>query len=112
MPTQKDIPIWRGNTETIPVEVKIRVGAVMSPVNLTGSTLQFRAQWAGGSIAKDMDVTDAALGKAELLLTTAETRSVPQGSTATYEVERRVGIDQKTILYGRLVASGGINTDA
>lgn len=111
MPTTKDINIWRGNTETLPIAVKIRAGATMTPVNLTGSTLQFRAQWEGGSLAKDIQITDAALGLAELVLSTAETRGVPQGNTARYEIERRVGSEEKTIAYGRLIASGGINTD-
>lgn len=111
MPTQKDIPIWRGNTETIPVEVKIKVGAVIQPVNLTGSTLHFRAEWEGGFLAKDLDITDAVLGLAEIRLTKAETRGVPQGAPAVYEIERRVGVDEKTIAYGRLIAGGGLNTD-
>jgi hypothetical protein len=111
MPTTKDISIWRGNTETLPLAVKVRSGATLVPVNLTGSTLRFRAEWAGGSIAKDITITDAALGLAELVLSTAETRGVPQGSTARFEIERWVGLDQKTILYGRLVASGGLNPD-
>jgi hypothetical protein len=112
MPASKDISIWRGNTETFPVEVKARAGATIVAVNLTGSTLQFRAQWDGGSLIKDLDITDAALGLAELRLTASETRSIPQGSAARYEIERRVGSEQKTILYGRLVASGGLNLDA
>ena len=112
MPTQKDITIWRGNTETIPVEVKARVGATVAVVNLTGSTLHFRAEWVGGVIVKDLDIIDAPLGLAELRLTKAETRGVPQGAPALYEIERRVGTEEKTIAYGRLIASGGLNTDA
>jgi hypothetical protein len=111
MPTTKDINIWRGNTETLPIAVKVRSGATLTPVNLTGSTLRFRAEWAGGSLAKDIEITDAALGLAELVLSTAETRGVPQGSTARFEIERWVGLDQKTIAYGRLIAAGGLNTD-
>jgi hypothetical protein len=111
MPTQKDITIWRGNTETIPVELKTRVGATVEAVNLAGSTLHFRAEWVGGFLTKDLEITNTALGLANLRLTKTETRDVPQGSHARYEIERRLGADQKTILYGRLVASGGINTD-
>lgn len=111
MPTTKDISIWRGNTETFPVEVKARVGANIVAVNLTGSTLQFRAQWEGGSLVKDLVITDAALGLAELRLSKTETRGVPQGNTARYEIERRVGAEEKTLLYGRFVAGGGLNTD-
>lgn len=111
MPTQKNIEIWRGNTETIPLEVKVKVGAVLQPVNLTGSTLHFRAEWQGGTLVKVLDITDAVLGLAEIRLTKEETRGVPQGAAAFYEIERWVGLDQKTIAYGRLIAAGGLNTD-
>jgi hypothetical protein len=111
-PTQQSIGIWRGNTETIVVEVKARVGQAVEAVNLTGSTLQFRAEWAGGSLVKDLDITDATLGIAELRLTGVETRGVPQGLAARYEIERSVGAEEKTIAFGQLIASGGLNTDA
>ncbi|OYW63027.1 MAG: hypothetical protein B7Z40_15655, partial [Bosea sp. 12-68-7] len=52
------------NTETIPIEVKIKVNSVIQPVNLTGSTLLFTAEWQGGSLEKTLDVTDARLRRA------------------------------------------------
>lgn len=111
MPTNRNISVWRGNTETIPVQVKTKVAGVSTAVNLTGSTLNFLAQWAGGSLAKVLDITDEVLGLAELPLTAAETKSFPASVAINYEIERRVGSSQRTILYGKVVANGGINSD-
>lgn len=111
MPTNRNISVWRGNTETIPVQVKIKVAGIPTAVDLTGSTLNFLAQWAGGSLAKVLDITDAVLGLAELPLTPAETKGFPASVAINYEIERRLGSDQKTILYGKIVANGGINSD-
>lgn len=110
MPARKDLSIWKGNTFSMPIRLKTVTGGTATPVNVTGSTLVFRVVWPGGSFEKDLTLTNAALGEASLSLSVAETRGLPTGRNR-YEIERRAGADQTTLIYGEVVASEWANND-
>lgn len=114
MPQQYDLAIWKGNDFALPLRLKTRSGASLAPVDLTGSTLVFRAVWPGGSLRKpspDGWTINAAQGEATLALTVAETRLIPMGARVKYEIERRVGSSQATIMYGLVKVSEWANDD-
>lgn len=116
MPAQQSLSIWKGNTVSFPIRIQTRDGATLTPVNLTGSTLVFRAAWPNGSIRKEgagqgFAITNAAQGEATLAFTVEETRSLPVGNAARYEIERRIGGAQTTLLYGDLKVSEWVNDD-
>lgn len=104
-----DISVRAGNNLSQPFRwLQVAGGA---PVDLTGSTLRFRTAWSGGALAKAVTITNAAGGEFTLDLTVAETRALPIGRVAFYEIERRIGASQKTIIEGFLDVSKGVNDD-
>lgn len=116
MPAQENMSVWRGNTFRRVFRVKNADG---SAVNLTGQAMAFTVEVAGANVlTKRTDVggsgftlSNAAGGEATLILTPAETRALAVGSDAIFELERRYGGEEKTVLSGRLVVNGGANVD-
>lgn len=109
MPGQANIEVWKGNTLSRTFRFKVDE---TTPLDLTGSTLVFRALWSGGNeIRKNLTVATPVNGEAVLDLSVVETRSLPNGAVAKYEIERRMGGAQTTLLYGTLVATEWVNDD-
>jgi len=108
MPAQAPLPIWKGNTLTR--TYRFRTGPTQL-LDLTGSTLVFRAAWLGGEIRQNLAIAAPLSGEAELSLTVEQTRSIPTGDTARYEIERWIAGRQETLLFGKVVASEWVNVD-
>ena len=90
-----------------------------TPVDLTGSVLRFRVELGsrtGNFIAKATPVQllmpDPASGELTLTIPPVETAQITLGRTNRYEIERRVGSDETTILSGFLVGIRGVNDNA
>lgn len=116
MPASFDLNVWKGNTFDLKFSVKTRVNKVLVPVDLTGSTLVFRAAWESGSIRKvsgdaDFSITNAVDGQVSLTLSHTETRQLPKDQTVRYEIERRIDGAQKTVLFGIVKVSEWVNDD-
>lgn len=118
-PAQQNINVWAGNT--------LRLGFAFkndddSPFDLTGSKLVFRAVGTT-TIRKDsedsgsgLEIIDEAGGEAELFLTVAETRSLAAGTASSitkvkFELERWIGVDQTSLIYGELLVTLWVNDD-
>jgi hypothetical protein len=115
-PASQVLEVWKGNTKTFPLRFKTKVGSVVTPINLTGCTLVYRAVWPDGALRKEgvgqgFPITDPANGEAELIFSVADTRALPTGSKAKYEVEVRSADEQVTRLYGHMNVSEWANDD-
>jgi len=86
-------------------------------VNLTGQTVVFRAMSKSGVqvVRKDMStgiVVDIALAKITVPITVAESRLMAtNGPDLTYDLERRNGAEQRTLLFGSITVDGSSNDD-
>ena len=116
MPPQRQLNVWQGNSFALDLRLATIDGNTKTPVDLTGSEIVFRAVWTGGSVRKSstdndgLEITDAEDGRIRLSLTVSETRALPLGEVR-YEIERRIGDEQTTILYGMLKTHGWANDD-
>ena len=87
-------------------------------VDLTGSVLVFVAEAGTARVRKSTEdgtlaMPDPAVGEVTLNLTPAETRLFPVGRLrARYEIERRVGDEETTLVSGFLAVMDGINDDS
>lgn len=85
--------------------------------DLTGSNFKLTASWPGGSIAKASDVNPTELSIDYLLSTltwnysTAQSRSLPLGRIARYEIEQWKGSGQQSLIAGYFVVDSGANPD-
>lgn len=118
MPGKYDMTVWRGNSYEVSLTMKDADGVA---VDLTGRTLVFRAEWAGGSYRLDTDttggggdlvITTPASGLVTLTIDPATTRQFLAGERVDYEIEMRNGGTEFTLLYGRIIGIGGVNEDA
>ena len=88
-----------------------------APVDLMGSTLTFVAAGNGATIRKSTGdgsllMPDPTSGEITLHLTPAETRLLPVGRLKTrYEIERRIGTEETTLVSGCITVMDGINDD-
>lgn len=108
MPANYDLTIWRGNDFSR--TFRFKDGA--SAFNLTGSTLIWRAAWSDGEFEQTLAVATPSNGEAVLSLTPAQTRALPEGRSSSYEIERRIGGQETTLIYGAITVTGGVNDDA
>lgn len=114
MPASYNMPIWRGNNSPVAWRFKNADGSLF---DLTGSRLILTIFWRGQrKITKDSSVdaafvVDLVTSIATWTPTVAETRSIPLGSLAEYELERWIGAEQKTLVAGNVMAQGGKNID-
>lgn len=109
MPANYDLSIWKGNDFNVDFTFKNDA----SGFDLTGSELIFRATWKGnGELRQELDITDAEAGEASLTLTYSQTRTLPSNKAVSYEIERRIGGLETTVLYGAVTVEGGVNDDA
>lgn len=102
----------RGNSLALTFRMKDAAGAIF---DLTGSTLVFRAVAPYVAIRKETPTAllmpAPATGEVTLALTPSETRQFPVGAKTDYEIERRIGSEQITLLRGKITGIGGINDD-
>ncbi len=113
-PARRDLKIWAGNTWRRP----FHLGAGGSDFDLTGSKLVWRMVYGDTTIRKTTDtpgsgieITDDAGGYFELSLTVAETRAWPDGAVIRYEVERWIGGEQVSYIFGTITVTAWVNDD-
>jgi hypothetical protein len=88
------------------------------PVDLTGSEIIFIAETEVSLIRKttadgSLQMPTPTMGEVTLKLTPEETRRFVVGKLRSrYEIERRIGGDEFTILSGCLIVVQGVNDDA
>jgi hypothetical protein len=105
----------RGNTYERLFRFKDGAG---DPVDLTGSEIIFIAETEISPIRKttadgSLQMSMPAMGEVTLKLTPEETRLFAVGRLRSrYEIERRIGGDEFTILSGCLIVVQGVNDDA
>lgn len=100
----------RGNTEERHFRF-LSLREPRTPLDLTGSVLVFRAEHPRGSLRRTMSLDAPASGEASLRLEPAETRALPPGTLTAFEIERRIGGRQTTLVIGLIRAMGGVNDD-
>jgi hypothetical protein len=106
--------VRQGNTVVRTFEMKDANG---DPVDLTGSTVIFRAVYPFGAGTLRKSTADAglvmraALGEVDLTLTPEETRAMPLGAVTTYDIEHRVLGVQTTLAVGTITVLKGDNDD-
>ena len=87
-------------------------------VDLTGSVIVFVIEAGAVRLIKStadgsLAMPDPASGEVALHLTPAETRQLPVGRLKTrYEIERRIGDEETTIVSGCITVMDGINDDS
>jgi hypothetical protein len=105
----------RGNSYERTFRFKDGAGQV---VDLAGSEIVFIAETASSTIRKttadgSLLMPSPALGEVTLKLTPAETRLFAIGRLRSrYEIERRIGGSEETLVSGCVVVEEGINDDA
>lgn len=110
-----DLDVWKGNDWSQTFSFVDGSGAA---VNLTGGVLVFRVTRNGtellrkSSPSSGITIATPSNGQAVVTLTVAETRALPYGMVALYEIELRDGAGQTTLLAGRINVLGGVNDDA
>jgi hypothetical protein len=104
-PRPLELEIWSGNT----FRQKFGFQSNGAPFDLTGSKLVFRAVYGTTTVRK---ATDDDGGEVELFFSVAETRAFPEGAPAMrYEIERWIGDDQISLLYGSIKVTKWVNDD-
>ena len=105
----------RGNTYERVFRFKDGAG---NPIDLTGSEIVFVVETTTSTIRKTtadgtLHMPSPATGGVTLKLTPEETRLFAVGKLRSrYEIERRIGGDEFTILSGCLIVVQGVNDDA
>lgn len=84
--------------------------------DLTGSIFKLEVIWPGGSILRSSDANpELAVDVANSILTwnytAQQSRSLPLGMVARYEIERWTAGSQQSLIAGYFVASEGANPD-
>lgn len=114
-PPNYDFVVWKGNTTPLHLRFKLEDE---TPIDLTGAEIVFRAAWgSAGSIRLTsesdaaVDMTSEADGEVTITLSASQTRDLPKGRIARYEIERRLAGVQTTLLHGYLDAREWVNDD-
>lgn len=110
MPTRAPIRVWRGNNAP-PI-----VWSFPETFDLTGSSFVLTIAVGDAVVltakSADGDITiDTETGYVSWPYSLADSRLIPIGRDAQYELERRVGSEQRTMAYGVCEGIGGINSD-
>lgn len=113
-PAVVDFDLWRGSN--LPPVIFGLENEDGTPFPVAGSEFVLSIRWGGGSIRKSTAVGDGFVlneTTSELAWspTLAETRLVPLGRLSRYEVERRIGGTQDTLISGFITGKGGNNDD-
>lgn len=98
-----NISVNAGDTVSRVFRLKAEDG---SPIDLTGSTVVFRAAWSGGSLrlssasSDQMLIPTPANGEVNFFLSEANTNAMPPGKPVRYVVKRRIGSEVVTVIRG------------
>lgn len=111
MPRERLLKIWKGNHVSFELAMER---------DLTGAELVFRAAWRNNGVLRKTSadqvsgfvIDDAEDGIATLSFTPEETRLVPSGSLARYEIEMRKDGVETSLYYGLIKATEWANDDA
>jgi len=109
------IKIWRGTTRPVAWRLKQGDGSLF---DLAGSSFRLSIAASGATlISKNSDAADGLAideGAATVTYTPslAESRLVPLGRLASYELERRIDGAQEIVAWGQIEGLGGSNADA
>lgn len=118
MPTAAsyDINVRQGNSLTISFRFKDESG---DPVDLTGSAIRFRVElgsrtgeFIGKSTPVQLAMPSPVTGEITLSLSPDETKRLTPGRTNRYEIERRIGGNETTLIAGYIVGIRGVNDNA
>ncbi len=110
MPLHVDMSIWRGNnapalTWTLPDTVPLTDSDFFLTIGVAG-TLLLTKDTGSGTL-----VLNPATRALTFSYTTAESRQIPEGQIAEYEIERHTDGVEITEIYGFMTGLGGLNTD-
>lgn len=109
-----DFEVWRGNS--------YRVVGWHFPFDLTGSEFTLTIKWRnwslskstadGGLVVENTEIEGETVPVVYFTPTVEESRQIPLGRVADYEVERRVeGGEQRSYVSGKVIGRGGNNND-
>ena len=108
-PVHRNFNIWRGNSETLKFRLLASAGV---PLDLTGSEVTMYIDSAGELTTHTATVVDPVTGEFSIFLSAAVTRALSTSAyVPKYEIERKIGQEQKTILHGNLLIGGGLSND-
>lgn len=113
-PPSKNLMVWRGNTSEFAFRLKVDAD---TPFDLTGSTIVMSIVYKDGrvdlsSVDNKVLIADPSAGEFSVPISAELSRSIaPDNGQAQYEIERRIGDEQTTILYGVIRLEGGVNAD-
>lgn len=84
--------------------------------NLAGSVLKLRVDWPGGSLTRTTGIDpDLVIDLVNSMLTwnysVAQSRLMPLGRVANYELERWISSTQQTLIDGYFIVEVGTNPD-
>ena len=81
-----------------------------SPFDFSGSDLKMFITYLDGMM--ELPVTIIAADQIQVKLTLLQTRKIRRGAVdVTYEIERRIGVEEVTIIEGVVTLKGGNNAD-
>ncbi|MDE2344633.1 MAG: hypothetical protein KGL63_14805 [Betaproteobacteria bacterium] len=122
LPSQFDLSLWQGNTTPWQFVLQQSLGV---PVDLTGSEIVAWFKWSGGEFRLStltgntgpfppndtslIDVPTPTNGTVNLTLSAGATRAIV--GTAQWELERRIGGNQYSYLYGNVKPTRWLNDD-
>lgn len=107
MPVQQDIEVWRGNSRPV-VILPFPDGYVPAP----GATYQMVVSIGTTAIlVSGVVLVDAIARQFRWPLSTSDSRLIPLGTVASYELEERSRYGEETVLSGFVIGAGGANFD-
>lgn len=111
MPAQHNFTVWIGTNDQSPTIIPGAAGDAL--FDHTGSSwlLVARKKTCGSIIFVIDGVIDDGTGKVSFPISIQQSRLVPIGNNAVYEIERRIGATEEVWLFGALIGAGGVNTD-
>lgn len=108
MPARVDLPIWAGSTSDVALCLWLDDDHTV-PLDVTGSELVWRVVVVGTEVLRrstpDGVVITSTVGRVEIPISVADTRLLPAGSAARYELEQRIDGIERTLVYGSLLVS-------
>ncbi len=112
--------IWRGNSGVVEnaqgISIIVKSGTPPVPVNLTGSVITFlavlastKAEIVAKTSANGGVIVTPEAGAIVVPITEPESLLFLMGERDIYEIERQIGADQRTLVWGYITATGGTN---
>lgn len=111
----RDIAFHRGAPRAFAIQFRQGAGGVLRAIS---STIKMTITYSGGTI--ELTVGDGitlsttetiANALATFQLTVAQSRLIPLGNRATYEIQETINGVEQAVMYGRAIGRGGDNSD-